>query len=261
VTALPGGRRLQPLLWAVLALAVAVGVVALLHRNDASNGGPPTATATSPPPNASPTGPTCAPKVLETGFSRVQDSVWYGIIVENPCPLAAVDNHVDVAVLDATGRQLTSSGSPPILPVILPGQRLGVGTDIFVGDASKAAALSAQVRTSQWLPASDFAAWPRTVTVERIVVTGPDDHGGSRLSFTVRTDPPTARLCDPIAYIIARDRLGKIVYGISERLISSTLETSVRFPPDADPSRTEVSIVQGRPTFGSKDILTCASER
>jgi hypothetical protein len=75
------------------------------------------------------TKPPCSPAVTDSGFyNRRNGYIFYGLIVNNACDQAAVNNKIRVVAVDAAGRELgaDSADSGAILPVILPKQRLGV---------------------------------------------------------------------------------------------------------------------------------------
>ena len=207
------------------------------------------------PSSASSAPPACSPRVLESGFNRSGADFWFGYIVENPCDQAAVQNYVVVQPMTASGNPV---GQPkdvlPGLPVLLPGQRIGIGGLVHLTqDPQTVASLSFKVQDNDLVPATTFAAWPRSVTARNITHDAADAGGTVPLTFDVVTDPPNAPLCQPTAQIIARDKAGHIVYGTFERITGPTVSLSVKLPASADLTKTEIYVEQGQYVFG-KDL-------
>ncbi|MFG2039121.1 hypothetical protein, partial [Dactylosporangium sp. NPDC048998] len=207
---------------------------------------------TSAAPSTSATAPACSPRVLESGFARKGADFWYGFIVENPCDQAAVQNLVTVQPMTASG---TPAGEPQTglanVPVLLPGQRLGIGGLLHVlQGADTVATLSFNIPDNDLLPAGFFKAWPRSATARNVTYGPPDAGGYVSTTFEIVTDPPNTPMCQPVAHIIARDKAGHIVYGNLEPIKGPMVSLSVPFPASADLSKTEIYVEQGQYVFG-----------
>ncbi|MEV6926152.1 hypothetical protein AB0M46_16875 [Dactylosporangium sp. NPDC051485] len=218
---------------------------------------PPTSASSSAPATA----PACSPRVLESGFDRHGADFWYGFIVENPCDQAAVQNYVTVQPMTATGAPV---GEPKLglanLPVLLPGQRLGIGGLIHVLQGPETvASLSFEIRDNKLLPASVFAAWPRSVTARNVTYGAPGTGGYVPMTFEIVTDLPKAPLCQPALHIIARDKTGHIVYGTSQPLKGIAVSLDVPFPAEADLSKAEIYVEQGQMIFGKNPQAVACS--
>ena len=174
-------------------------------------------------------------------------------MVVNPCADAAINNQIRVVARDAAGRQLgdDTSDTGAHLPVILPGQRLGVTALIRLSEhAGSVASLGIDLVSFDLVAPSLFMAWPKSATAEDLAYEVLDAAGDTRLTFHVRTDPPSAALCHPVAQVIVRDHAGRIVYGRAQPVDGSIVTVELRLPTGADRSKTEVYVVQGQYELG-----------
>jgi hypothetical protein len=231
----------------VLAAAVAPGGCGTGHPSGGTTSG-------AAPASSSASGPSCSPAVAESGFTDRNGYLWYGLVVTNPCPQAAVDNQIRVVARDAAGHALSTDADDTgaHLPVILPGQRLGVAALIHLAhDPGTVASLGVDITSRELVPASVFAAWPKTVTAEDVSYGVPDAAGATTMTFHLRTDPPNTPLCHPVAQVIVRDRAGRIIYGRAQPVDAPTVTVGILLPAGADRPRTDVYVVQGRYRLGT----------
>ncbi len=197
--------------------------------------------------------PTCSPTVVETGYTTEGHGIEYGLVVENSCPFASVGNHISVEFLDKTGNRVDDehTGLGATLSVLLPGQRSGVARSAELkgtGPAPDIATMHASVTSNRLLPASVFAAWPRSVTTQDIAIEniGPRD---ASITATIATDPADASLCMPNAELILRDHEGRIVAGEETPVTGHRISIKFTIPTGTDLGRLQLFIVQGGPGF------------
>jgi hypothetical protein len=248
--------QLRPGHWLLIGLAAALLVtVVVAGRNGWSpqSAGSPSATGSaSPTPSRSVSpSPMCLPRVVESGYGYEATWIRYGLIVENPCPQAAINNVTTVAAFDSTGRQLNGvgDGDPPDVPVILPGQRIGVGGTIRLPRPTRVARVVVMFVRSKSAAAEGFADWPR-VTVDDLTHSEPDSHGLTTFSGRIRSEPPGVYLCEPQIHLILRDRLGRIIYGQDGFPDGNIASFDVELPAHTDFAKTEVYVVLGEAAAG-----------
>jgi hypothetical protein len=228
---------------AVVLIAVAVIVVAACGRDTPHTPLPATTAASLQSP-----GPQCLPTVIESGYTNVGGRISVGMIAENPCPQAVINTVITVRAEDGDGTAIDSNGDdPPTMPVLLPGQRLGAGGTISVAKSAKVARVVVAFTRAEAVPVEAFAAWPKTVTVDELTHSTPDDRGFVVVSGKIRTDPSGATLCEPQVNLIVRNTTGKIIYGEvgTPDGIGATFESV--FPAGSDFDRSEIYVAQGRP--------------
>jgi hypothetical protein len=202
----PERSRLKPGHW------VLIGIVVLLIAGVASRDRDrkPTAGPTPTPSAAASSGPGCSPTVTEIGYSRTNTGrVDFGLIARSDCPSAAVNNIVTVSAIGADGKPIANAPGTalqPRLPVILPGQRLGLAGTLLVDRATKVSRLTATISDSQALPVADFSTWAKTVTVTDLEHTQSDASRLSTVTGTVVSDPASVNLCNPDYNLILRSR-------------------------------------------------------
>lgn len=195
-------------------------------------------------------------KVVETGFSQVikMTKISIGAIVMNTGKQVAYRSRISFDYVDAKGHSLRPDASRSAfleIPVILPGQRVPVGTWAYVatdanGTPHRVAGLRAELGSTRWAPPSDAFAEisAKTGTVSRdynVLETG-------NIGYTV-----DSRYCRPLVprgvAAIFRDASGKLIGGsiyLNEalqkcvpgvwrgKLVAETLPTTL------DEGRTEV---------------------
>jgi hypothetical protein len=132
--------------------------------------------------------------MAEIGDSRTNTGrIDFGLIARSDCPAAAVNNVVTVSAIGADGKPIPNAPGTalqPRLPVMLPGQRLGLAGTLLVDRATKVSRLTATISDSQALPLSEFSTWARTVTVTDLRHTLPDASGLSTVTGTVVRSRP-----------------------------------------------------------------------
>jgi hypothetical protein len=232
---------------ALLVISAAFVVVRRDRRQNLEAGPTPAPTVAS-----SSSAPACLPTVDEIGYSRPDTGsrVDFGLIVRNDCPVAAVNNVVDVAAIGTDGQPIKDPYAPHLnLPVILPGQRLGLGDFLQVDRSKQVARLAATISNTANLPAPEFATWARSATVTDLKHTGPDTHGLTTVTGTLVTDPSTVTLCNPQFSLILRDQNNKIIYGV--RSLQNEPTFAERVPAATDWSKAAVYLLQGVFTLGA----------
>jgi hypothetical protein len=243
------GRRTALIAGLVLVALMAIGLIVLPDHGDPSarplaSGTPGGATTAAP-------GPACAPTVAESGFSVSGDRlVSYGLIITNPCPVADVGNEFDVAVLDQAGSRVDDPASAvaAVLPVILPGQRLGLAGQALLGSGT-AVSLRVRLIANTPVPADSFAGWP-AVGAPSVSFAGPDRHGVTTATVSLSWQPADAALCDPWITAIARDGADRIVFGYEQALTAMPARLPLALPAGADRSRIEFFVRQGQRGLG-----------
>jgi len=237
------GLRLPVRRWVLIGVAVVLSAVAACSRDTPSS----TLPATTAPSSQS-SGPQCLPTVIESGYTNVGGRISVGLIAENPCPQAVINTVITVKAEDSDGTAIDSSGDdPPALPVLLPGQRLGAGGTISVAKSAKVARVVVAFTHAEAAPVEAFAAWPKTVTVNELTHSRPDDRGFVTVSGKIRTDPNGATLCEPQVNLIVRDNTGKIIYGEVGTPDGIGVRFESVFPAGSDFDRSEIYVAQGRP--------------
>jgi hypothetical protein len=248
----PQRSRLKPGHWVLIGIVVLLiaGVAFVVVSRDRDR--KPAAGATPTPSAAASSGPACSPTVTEIGYSRTSTGrIDFGLIARSDCPSAAANNIVTVSAIGADGKPIANAPGTalqPQLPVILPGQRLGLAGTLLVDRATKVSRLTATISDSQALPVSDFSSWAKTVTVTGLKHTQPDASGLSTVTGTVVSDPASVNLCNPDFNLILRDEDGKIIYGMTTTKDEPVFEG--RFPDNTDYSKSEAFVVQGVFTLG-----------
>ena len=258
----PGRSALKPGHWVLIGLVVLLvaGLVAVVISR--SDGDSPHAQTTTPTVSPSTSAlPACQPTVTEIGYTRDGARFDVGLIAASDCPAAAVDSQVEVSAIGEDGRPVkVSDALQPQLPVILPGQKLGLAATLLLDDRSaKVTRLQATITGAVPVPTAEFAGWARSVTVTGITHTGPDARGLSTITGTVTTDPASTALCNPQFNLILRDKANKIIYGTTGTARTPTFQE--RFPAATDYDNTQVYVVQGAPATLSIDLAATASCR
>jgi hypothetical protein len=239
------------LITVVLVLLIgAGGVVWWAHRGSP---GRPNATPSSSAPSVDMVmqPATCSPEVVESGYTNVLGEILYGLMVRNPCAYASVWNHIAVTVLDPAGNKINDDkyGTGLAISVLLPGQEVGIAGSAGLTDAkAPVGSLRATVDSNRLLPAAVFARWTTSVTGTNLAV---DRHPhDTEVTFSVRTEPPNASLCDPQATLIIRDKQGKIVSAYERPVDRGFFSVRFSYPPVTDDTKFETYIRQGGTGIG-----------
>jgi hypothetical protein len=152
--------------------------------------------------------------------------VGYGFIVQNPnTALAMQQLSYQVGAYDAVGNVLTTGSH--FVELLLPGQRLGVGGDLFVPDGTVAARVDVQLLQGTYIaagPAQPFAT-------ERVTFV-PDAYF-PKVTGVVRS---------PYQQAITNLRLGALTYNASGKIIGGGY-TYLPFVPAGGQAAAEVSVV------------------
>lgn len=245
----------------------AVLVVVLAGAAACSTGKSPVDPTTSPSRavSSASSAPACAPTVTSSGYlNRGNGIIFYGLLVDNPCDQASINNVFQVMLVDSSGTELTTADEDngATLPVILPHQQLATTAAITTTtNLDKATGIKAEITHNDLVSPSLFANWPKTVTVQNVAFGTPDQGRTTDLMFDVVTAPSTARLCNPVAEVLIRDKAGKILYGYSSRPANPpTVRMAVVLPPGADKSQTVISIVQGQLSLTGTSHVACQDE-
>jgi hypothetical protein len=132
----PERSRLKPGHWVLIGIVVLLiaGMAFVVVSRDRDR--KPAAGPAPTPSAAASSGPGCSPAVAEIGYSRTTTGrVDFGLIARSDCPSAAVNNIVAVSAIGADGKPIANAPGTalqPRLPVILPGQRLGLAGTLLV---------------------------------------------------------------------------------------------------------------------------------
>lgn len=272
-----GGDRVRPARADCRGRWTALAAVVGLSLGSCTGGGAQVRTSPSARPPA--TAASCQLRVAESGFTNrhglvygrqvppAQGEIQYGLIVENPCPQAAVDVRLVAQAADASGTPLPyddgvgSAAELRKLSVLLPGQRIGVAGELNNGraaggtagsyDPTKVAAISVSFRHVGWQP---VAAVPQQATATSLNVTvgarGAD--GYAPVTFTLKLTPPRVP-SDEWGCIIVRDAAGKVLSGDVRRLTlppspaaaGDVVHTQAWVPPSSSGLRAEIYSVPG----------------
>jgi hypothetical protein len=227
------GRVLRRYRWpaAVFAIAVVAVVAAyvVLTDRDSAPESAAGSRACEKPLAARPgvAGPVSAPvggglRVVEQGFTKLPGTgASLGAIVENTSDLVAYGTRVDFRVFDKHDRFAIAPTAPPnqrvVIRVILPGQRIGVGSDIplSVESATRGhrvadiVTFDVKMTTAQWWSLGGTKSRPVRTWYQQLKR---DASGAAELLYTV--DVPLCRAASRGGVsVILRDRGGAIVGG------------------------------------------------
>lgn len=271
----PGGPvprpRRRPAVFAAASLAVAaivVGMVALpsCHyvppHTPAPTPAPCPATATK---RTGVTGPAAAPsggglRVIEKGYTQIGDRghrVSLGAIVENTSSLVAYRTRISFRVFDADHQLAVPPKGTFLLeiPVILPGQRVGVGDTPYVREAPTGwrsvtvAGFDLDLGTPQWWPRdNDVHSFAPTSTHLRETARSSEGGESGSVGFTVDSAYCQQLISRGVATLF-RNGFGVLVGGdvdlghSYERCApgksTTPVSVSVAIPLGVDESRTE----------------------
>lgn len=217
--------------------------------------------APTPPPVSS-----CLPVIAESGFATYpqqfpgadQTTLTIGLIIRDPCPQALAGAAIGIGGLNSAGRVVTDPTFAQ-LPLLLPGQQTGVAaTAAVIPDIGTPVSLRLTVQPGNGIAVTELRTWAKSATARDVSFHNADD-GSTVVEFTVAVDPAGAAVCGPSTTLIMRDSTGRIVGGFSSPDAPSPDAVRVRFPPNADRSRTQIFIHQGGdPQSGAfLNDLTC----
>ncbi|MET0237970.1 MAG: hypothetical protein ABW224_25245 [Kibdelosporangium sp.] len=194
--------------------------------------------------------------MAEQGFTQPVDefnSVSLGAVLENPHDRIAYRTQVTLRLLDAQGAEITGfESAADDVPIVMPGQRIGVGMTVSPTRAGEllVAKVEVDTRTSQWLAADALG----------------DDFGQVTAEYrqTARRDPkvptsteirfvPQSTACRPLSganpATVFRDNNGTVVggtrqyaavAGVCSNFGQETWVIPRKAIPSADDSRTQL---------------------
>jgi hypothetical protein len=195
-------------------------------------------------------------RVAEQGFTQPvdeRDAVSLGAVLENPSDRIAYHTRVTFQVLDAEGRTLPTvrgaQATDDQVPVILPGQRVGVGSTVKPTTPNAVVAtVRVTVEVGQWIAGDALGDDFAPVTAEyRRTVRGAGM--GAEIAFVPRsTSCRPLKGAVPEASVLFRDQGGKVVGGVrlfnlghcAQSRWESTLSPLQPIPRNADDARTEI---------------------
>ncbi|GHJ47899.1 hypothetical protein Cs7R123_52410 [Catellatospora sp. TT07R-123] len=161
--------------------------------------------------------------VLESGFATVGGNrVSIGAVLDNSSAQVAYRTRVTIRALDARGGSAVHPRSGELLvqeiPIILPGQRIGVGAWAYLGDGPRFTKLTPvsvriELGPSQWWPVADS---PQGLPVVSAAFRGIRHYGGSPHDGVAQYTA-TVDYCRPLAprlvAALYRDRDGRLAGG------------------------------------------------
>jgi hypothetical protein len=156
-------------------------------------------------------------RVVEQGFSQsdVDESISLGAVLENTGHEVAYRTRVVLRLFDE--RHRPTAGASPIvqeIPILLPGQRIGVGGDARPSAGTTAASFQVELGSTRWVPrdalGSDFS--PVTATSPRTVRPDPTSPSTVDVHYT-EVSTNCRPLVDGGAAVVFRDDSGAIVGG------------------------------------------------
>ncbi|MGH3664114.1 MAG: hypothetical protein ACRDTQ_19960 [Micromonosporaceae bacterium] len=195
--------------------------------------------------------------VVEKGFSTTTDGsggnmITFGILFENTSKFVAHPAEIRLNMLDASGERIDVEKweLDTSVPTIMPGQRFGIGGDVYNSGKTKLAKLGVTVEETKWWPLDNYAIEFEDITADNVRVKGSDRDASGAVSFTIHS--PYDEPMGGVAFAIFRDHSGRIVGGTDEGDWVDTkyppgtsrgkIKVDHRMPPKLDGSRTEVYV-------------------
>jgi hypothetical protein len=200
-------------------------------------------------------------RVVEHGFTQRDGGVDLGAVVENSSRAVAYRTLVRFRVLDAAGRSASApeSLSPQLvqeIPVILPGQRIGAGTFVYVAEKSilpttyaRVVSVELEIIATHWLPGDGGGFAAVTASELHIRRYEPTDPGQAIIDYTVASGYCSILENRAVA-VVYRDASGRLIGGglVSPQASGKRACSPGRYdqwigvtvPPGADDARTEI---------------------
>lgn len=154
--------------------------------------------------------------VVEQGFTSLNSGISYGAIVENTSNSVAYRTHVTFAFSN-NGTPVEQPPSPQNtqeIPIILPGQRIGVGTTGPLAAPHTATAAELHLGDTTWLTRDEAGRDLGPITTTVVRTEHPDEHYLGYLKITYTTATTT---CRPLAWrgvaTVVRNQSGTIIGG------------------------------------------------
>jgi hypothetical protein len=150
--------------------------------------------------------------VVEQGFSRERSSVSVGVIVQNTSRSVAYHTTIAFQLLDGNGRIVPDTVTPQQIPILLPGERVGFGSDFPV--SSPVASVRPELGPATWLAADALGAdyQPVTGTYLRTLRPNPTDKATVDIHYQQHS-PGCADLSEGETSVVFRNAGGAIVGG------------------------------------------------
>jgi hypothetical protein len=210
-------RRIRPLLVVVVAVLLGVGIVVLsggrLSLGDTASCDIPDSVGGGTESSATGGGI----RVVEQGLSQstVDGSVSVGAVLANTGREVAYRTRVTFELLDATGRPVGAPDRTVVeVPVLLPGQRIGVGSDEHPAAGARVASVRVVPGTTRWVPRDAVGASFTPVTATYLRTVRPDPAAPSTVDVHYTAASANCRPLDEReAAVVFRDGGGAIVGG------------------------------------------------
>jgi hypothetical protein len=189
-------------------------------------------------------------QIMEQGFTdNVDGGASLGALLRNTSASVALGTTVSYRVYDPQGRPDPILAQSQQIPILLPGQRIGVGQ--FIGRHGRVASFEVEVGTSRWLPRSALGGHFTSVTAAVQQTERDPNYGWVARSITYTETSGNCRDLEsgPVATVF-RDHAGAIVGGSNDPSFGGTVDCrrghstlsleGLTAPVGADDTRTEV---------------------
>jgi hypothetical protein len=182
--------------------------------------------------------------VVEQGHSQYPSSygdplVSYGVVLENTSDQIATNVSVEVTLMGVT--EPTPEASPVEIPVLMPGQRVGVGHTAY-DDASAMTGMDVAVDATQWWPPDLRSIELGDISVSELTIS---PAGDGTLTFTLDSTVPVYE--GGTFHAVLRDASGTIVGGGNDvgnvspgRSFAALDPYTGALPPSADAGTSQV---------------------
>ncbi|GIF23169.1 hypothetical protein BJ973_000475 [Actinoplanes tereljensis] len=231
----------------VLALALAaLGAFAWVHARFTDT---PAACAVPAAAPDKPRGPAAGGlKVVEQGFTNLNSGASFGAIVENTSTSVAYRTRVTFGFSN-NGKPIEDIPSPlntQEIPILRPGQRIGVGDTRVLAAPHSATAVEVRLGETTWLTPDEAGRGVLPVTTTDVRTEHPNADYSGYLKISYTTASPT---CRPLAWrgvaTVLRNQSGTIVGGVLDGSANGCatgphVTSPGRLLPAADDTRTEV---------------------
>jgi hypothetical protein len=196
-------------------------------------------------------------RVAEKGFTQLKQQppgVSAGAMLENTSAMVAYRTRVVLRILDSAGRPATTSESPQLLqeiPIILPGQRIGVGSHAYLaGGTDKIASFEVELQAAQWFSRETIAGYTgASGTFKQIHRFDPVDTEPAYIDYTATVSSCRA-LSPRMVAAVYRDASGAVIGGTLEASAqrgnflcepgsNGDWIGAVGLPPSVQPDRTQ----------------------
>jgi hypothetical protein len=153
-------------------------------------------------------------KLIRSGFSQDRQQAHYAFFVENPNQQAAAQSvRFQVAAYDADGNPLEAASGD--IPLLLPGERLGISGCMFLPENSLASRIEVQILPGEYTPLQKLSNPP----LSTVQVSYSDSSGTGRTVGIIRNSLNRA-VSNVQVYAVAYDMSGNLIGGGSSFLNS-----------------------------------------